>query len=43
MEEKIFYQRGALKNGRRITYYENGKIKLIETYEHGNFVSRKEF
>nr|WP_308009246.1 hypothetical protein [uncultured Fusobacterium sp.] len=34
MEEKTFYQKGALKNGRRITYYENGNIRTESFHDN---------
>lgn len=29
--------------GEATNYYENGKVKVIEIYEHGKFISKKEF
>ena len=44
--DQIYIERNYKNNqlhGEGIIYYKNGKIKLIEIYEHGKFVSKKEF
>ena len=46
MKMEIFEQNldeQGLYHGEMKKYYENGKVKVIEIYEHGMFISKKEF
>lgn len=43
IETEAFHDKQGLYHGEYREYYENGEIKVIEIYEHGKFISKKEF